>query len=449
MTSVPVESILLLPTPRSIISLTGCYVLPHRFLLAASDKLIELFNDLRSPDPRQLSVLGPRALLKAEANQEANLIIELEPNKVPTPAGYTLDIQSNVVRIQAHDLAGAFYAIMTFRQAIRQVNSSDALPCMSIHDGPELKHRGVMLDISRNKVPQMQTLYSLVDMLTEWKYNQLQLYTEHTFAYKNHEEVWKEASPMTAKQIRALDAYCQKRFMQLIPNQNSFGHLKPWLIHSRYRMLAEAPEGCQTKWGHQEGPFSLCPIDPGSIALLSEWYKELLPNFSSNSFNVGCDETVDLGQGRSQEACAERGLGRVYLDFLLQIHALVKEHGKTMQFWADIIKQHPDLIPEVPKDVLALEWGYESDYDFTENVNRLKQSQIPFYVCPGTSTWNSIGGRTENACLNIKHAAIAAKEYDAQGLLLTDWGDHGHWQHWPVSLLGYAYGSCLELVSRS
>ena len=96
-----------------------------------------------------------------------------------------------------------------------------------------------MLDISRDKVPTMETLYALVDLLAGWKINQLQLYTEHTFAYRQHPEVWAEASPLTGQEILGLDAYCRKRFVELVPNQNSFGHMHRWLKHARYAPLAE------------------------------------------------------------------------------------------------------------------------------------------------------------------------------------------------------------------
>ena len=57
-----------------------------------------------------------------------------------------------------------------------------------------------MLDISSDKVPTMGTLKQLVEILEKFNYNQLQLYTEHTFAYSKHEAVWKDASPMTAQE---------------------------------------------------------------------------------------------------------------------------------------------------------------------------------------------------------------------------------------------------------
>ncbi len=43
--------------------------------------------------------------------------------------------------------------------------------------------------IMTSQVPKVETLFSLVDLLSSFKYNQLQLYMEHTFAYKDHESV--------------------------------------------------------------------------------------------------------------------------------------------------------------------------------------------------------------------------------------------------------------------
>ena len=83
---------------------------------------------------------------------------------------------------------------------------SPSAPC---RDWPDLAERGVMLDVSRDKVPTMATLYEIVDRLAEWKVNHLELYAEHTFAYADHELVWQDASPLTAAEIRELDAYCR------------------------------------------------------------------------------------------------------------------------------------------------------------------------------------------------------------------------------------------------
>ena len=263
-----------------------------------------------------------------------------------------------------------------------------------------------MLDVSRDKVPTLDTLLKLVDMLADWKINHVELYTEHTFAYLKHEAVWKDASPMTGEDILLLDKYCRERFIELTPNQNSFGHMHRWLINPEYKHLAESPDGFDTPWGTRfEGPFSLCPLDPGSLELLSGLYDELLPHFTSGLLNVGLDETFDLGQGRSREECERRGAGRVYLDFLLKIYDQITRHGHKMLFWGDIILHHPELIAELPKDVVVLEWGYEADHPFKEHWGKFAATGLDFWVCPGTSSWNSIAGRSANCIGNLRNAA--------------------------------------------
>ena len=100
-----------------------------------------------------------------------------------------------------------------------------------------------MLDVSRDKVPTMATLYALIDRLAEWKVNHVELYAEHTFAYAQHEVVWRDASPFTPAEIDALDAYCAARHIALVPNQNCLGHMNRWLRHDPYRALAMDPDG--------------------------------------------------------------------------------------------------------------------------------------------------------------------------------------------------------------
>jgi hypothetical protein len=370
---------------------------------------------------------------------ESGAALIITPGHASHPQGYALTITPDEIRIEANDATGIFYAVCTLIQIVEQ--SGKQLPCVKIVDWPDFAARGVMLDVSRDKVPTLETLLELVDLLASWKINQIQLYTEHTFAYRKHPEVWAEASPITGQDILTLDAYCRERFIELVPNQNSFGHMHRWLQHPRYAPLAEVTEGFTTPWGYVPGPFSLAPLEPGSLTLVRSLYDELLPHFSSRLFNVGCDETFDLGQGRSKAAREEQGVGRVYLDFLLKIYADVKARGHTMQFWGDIIVQHPELIPELPNDVIALDWGYEATHPFDRECPQFAAAGLTFYVCPGTSSWCSLAGRTDNTLGNLLNAAENGLAHGATGYLITDWGDRGHWQFLPISYLGFVAGA--------
>ncbi len=428
---------ILLPEPQNIAYLQGsCKLKSERFIfldLSSSDKLLGIGRIVQE----SLAQVGPRWELTAAQGhhpQQIGATITVDPARIQRPQGYRLIIDANQISIIAHNAAGAFYAAQTLKQICRQKPGAQELACIDINDWPDFTNRGVLLDISRDKVPTMKSLYELVDLLSEWKINQFQLYTEHTFAYRNHRVVWDKASPMTGEEILALDTYCRERFIELVPNQSSFAHLERWLTHKEYVHLAE----------REDSPFSISPAVPGSIELLAELYGELLPHFSSSNFNVNCDETFDLGTGKSKEICERLGKGRVYLDFLLKIHELVQKHNRKMQFWGDIILHHPELISELPKDITAMVWGYEANHPFSELCPKFAASGVPFYVCPGTSSWNSIAGRTENAIQNLRNAAENGLAYGAIGYLNTDWGDNGHWQPLPVSYLGYAYGAAVS-----
>lgn len=357
--------------------------------------------------------------------------------------GYRLEITPSSFRIFFSDWAGRWNGFQTLRQLVAPGHGR--VPLCRIEDSPDLAVRGVLLDISRNRVPTMGTLFRLVEQLSRIKINHLQLYTEHTFAYQRHREVWQGASPLTAEEVRTLDRYCSDRGIELVPNQNSVGHMERWLRHPQYRHLAESPQGFEDPWGiYREHGSSLSPAVESTRTFLGGLYDELLPNFESTTLNVGGDEPWELCGGRSRDLCAERGKGRVYLDFLTDIHRLLTERNVRMMFFGDIITQYPELIPEIPRDAIVVDWGYESDHPFDHEARLFEEAGIDYLVCAGTSSWNSFGGRWTNARENIRNAARAATAHGALGLIVSDWGDNGHLQQLPISYPGFSFAAAVS-----
>ena len=76
---------------------------------------------------------------------------------------YKILIKPKQIIVTAKTLNGAFYGIKTLQQILKE----EQIPCMAIDDYPDLELRGVMLDISRSKVPTLATLKKLVEMSKE------------------------------------------------------------------------------------------------------------------------------------------------------------------------------------------------------------------------------------------------------------------------------------------
>ncbi|MGZ6930150.1 MAG: family 20 glycosylhydrolase [Acidimicrobiia bacterium] len=347
--------------------------------------------------------------------------------------GYAVTIPPvGSVVVDAADAAGAFYARMTLRQLARE--HAGAWPVATVRDWPDFPNRGVMLDVSRDKVPTMATLRALVDRLAEWKVNHLELYAEHTFAYTDHEVVWRDASPFTPPEIDDLDAYCRDRHVTLVPNQNCLGHMNRWLRHDPYRALAMDPSGYEMM-GMRYGPSTIEPTNPGSLALVRGLLAELLPHFSDPRFvHLGLDEPWELPSERFDD----------YLAWLRTLRALPELDGRELLVWGDILAPHPDRLAELPAGVTVCEWGYDAGHPWAARLDALAAAGIPRWVAPGTSAWLTILGRTTNMRADIAESARAGLEHGAAGLLNTDWGDNGHLQYLPVSDPGLAYGAAMS-----
>ncbi len=359
------------------------------------------------PWPRSLKLSSETFTLPKQKPLGAIRVVRT--NAAPEhPEGYALTVSKKGIEISFREIGGLRAASATLRQLLREHGRH--LPCLRIRDWPDFARRGVMLDISRGRVPKLETLLDLAEKLSDFKINELQLYTEHTFAYKKYKSVWQSWGALTAEEIQTLDDRCRELGIDLVPNQNSFGHLRYFLEDSRLKKLGELskPYEAETK-DLLRRPTTLAPNHPGTLPFLRGLYDELLPNFSSDFFNIGGDETWDLGKGQSKQLCEAKGKGSVYFDFLKKVQHAVKARNKKMMFWGDIILKYPNLIRELPKSVIALNWGYEPDHPFAKEAAQFAKAKIPFYVCPGTATWQSIVGKHDNALANLRAAAKAGK----------------------------------------
>jgi hypothetical protein len=105
-----------------------------------------------------------------------------------------------------------------------------------------------------------------------------------------------------------------------------------------------------------------------------------------------------------------------------------------MMFWADIVLNDTNTIDRVPVDAIALNWGYDKNYNFEKTTSILKNAGFKFYVCPGTSAWASLVGQTTNMMPNVARAVDAGLKNGAIGFMMADWGDGGYVQPWIISV---------------
>ena len=139
------------------------------------------------------------------------------------------------IKIVADSAKGAFYAVQTLRQIIK----NGYCDVKEIEDKPDFGARGFYYDITRGRVPTLERMKKLVDDMAYYKLNMLQLYVEHTFPFKEYDGIYQKMGYMTPEETVELDKYCTENFVELVPSLSCFGHLYELLQNTKYKYLCE------------------------------------------------------------------------------------------------------------------------------------------------------------------------------------------------------------------
>jgi len=365
-----------------------------------------------SIDPR-LSSDQERALLlqpvESPVEQPESLVVPSEGGD----EAYALRVSTSGAVIRSRGTRGLLYGVQTLKQLIRANMRDNAIPCLTIHDWPSLRYRGFQDDITRGPSSRPETLGREIRLGAEVKQNFFTYYMEHQFAFSKHPQIGPNDGSLTPRELRDLVSCAEEYQMEVIGNQQSFGHFGHILKHEKYAHLRETPD-------------LLCPTIEESYSLLDDLYSEQIPLLKSPLFNVCCDETWGLGTGPSKSLAESIGVGGVYARHIRRIHDLLKDkYGKRMMMWGDIILQHPEHLKEIPKDTVMLTWGYDARENFEDQIIPFARSGYEFFVCPGVSCWNRILPDFGVAVKNIQNFVRDGAKHGAIGVLNTTWDDDG------------------------
>jgi hexosaminidase len=358
------------------------------------------------------SILIGRLDLPAIQSALKNLKITLPVNL--DDEGYVLAVGSDAVVVGGQTPTGVFYGLQTLKQLVRGDSTNAFIQGVHIIDWPAMRWRAVSDDISRGPVPTVDYIKRQLRTFAAFKLNMHSFYMEHTFASSEHPLIGPAGGSLTPAEIRELVAYARAYHIELVPEQQTFGHLHKGLKFEKYSVLAETPYGDV-----------LSPQQEGSYKLIADWYRELNELFPGKFFHIGEDETFELGEGQSREAARTRGVGAVYFEHLNRVRDLLKPYNRRLMFWGDIALNHPDLIGKIPKEMIVMNWDYAPKDGFTARIEPFKDAGLDQFVCPGVGGWNQIFPNVDASSKNIVNFVRDGQKAGALGMMNTSWDDDG------------------------
>ncbi|MDQ6886832.1 MAG: beta-N-acetylhexosaminidase [Gemmatimonadota bacterium] len=360
--------------------------------------------------------------------------------------GYALATSPGSASIIAATPAGIFYGAQTLAQLIDGRGGSARLRGAMIRDWPAMRYRGFHDDLSRGPVPTLEYQKKQIRTFAAYKINVYSPYFEHTLSYRSNPLIAPPGGGMTAEQVRELVAYARAYHIEVIPEQEAFGHLHHLLKYELYSPLGETPHG-----------HVLAPGQAGSLPLIRQMFAEIDSLFPGRFIHLGADETFELGRGQSAERVRTEGIGAVYLDFLKQIEGALRGRDKRFLFWGDVAMNSPDLVKTLPKDLIPVAWDYDPAPSFDKLIAPFRDAGMETWVAPGVNSWNRVYPDFALALPNIQGFVRDGQRLGASGVLNTSWDDDGEAlfaQSWYGVLFGAAAGwqhgeSSIEDFQRS
>jgi hypothetical protein len=447
----PENQLKLIPQPKEVQLHSGSFrVKPTTKILVefghqAEDRIAAetLAEEIRDQSGLKISITGE----KSDAKRKPSTIVlaRLQDRRVKEflaskglkadsigDQGYLLYSDRLHLIVAANTGQGLFYGVQTLRQLLRAEGHTLICPAVSIRDWPSMEWRGVQDDISRGPIPTEDYMKQQIRSLAAFKVNLFALYMEHVFDFASQPLVAPKEAALTPQEINGLVDYAKKLYITILPEQQTFGHLHNMLKYEIYSDVAERPHG-----------HVLTPTKEQSYDIIKAMYADLVPLFPGPFLHIGGDETFELGRGQTAALAAQAGLGRVYLNHIQKVSAILQPYHKQLMFWGDIAVKYPQLLSILPKDMIAVPWDYDAKPSYENIIKPYRDADLRVVVAPGANNWNQVWPNLDVAYVNIRNFVRDGQKLGAMGMLNTTWNDDGesiYGMAWPALVFGATAG---------
>lgn len=287
----------------------------------------------------------------------------------------------------------------------------------SLNRQDDFKVKGFHLDL-RVQIMTMPELKRFAEKLSKNGINTLLMEWEATYPYQKH-SVISNRYAYTRAEVKSFIAYCNALNIDVIPLQQSFGHVEYILRHPRYKELRE-----DQKDYSQVNPLKvkLCK------ELFTDLFKDMIEMHNSPYIHIGGDETYLLGKSlESQKKVAQVGKGRLYGDYVKMLAEVVVSLGKRPILWADIALKYPDALQGLPKEIIFTDWNYGWELNRFGDHDKLMETGYEIWGSPAirSSPDNYFLTLWQKHFENISTFIPQARKLGYKGIVMTSWSTSG------------------------
>ena len=293
---------------------------------------------------------------------------------------------------------------------------------------------GVMIDCSRNAVPNLQALKRFIEILAKMGYNCVMLYTEDTYEIPSEPFFGYKRGKYTIEELREIDDYADSLGVEMIPCIQTLAHVNALMRWDRFRKLRDCND-------------ILLAGDERTYALIDAMFDSLSKSLRSRKIHIGMDEAHMVGLGKYLDRNGYHNRHEILLAHLNRVCEIARQYGYEPMMWNDMFFRldldgdyyvpkdkigtyhiSKEVCDKVPSDLSGVYWDYyNTDATVYDAMMSLSDELSPNRVWFAGGAW-CWGGFTPHNRYSIRRNEVAIPACIRNGVknaILTMWGDDG------------------------
>jgi hypothetical protein len=333
--------------------------------------------------------------------------------------GYRILKDPQEIRIFASSERGMFYGLQT----VKQLLSHDMVPAqVMIEDWPDHPIRGIHLDL-KGLIPRFEYMLQLVETLAAYKINTIVMEYEDKIPWPGH-PLLEDTHAWSYKELQIFLQHCKNHYIEVIPLQQTFGHLHYILKFEEYSHLRETADY----------PSEICPINEEAVELITDRLEQVIQLHPDSKYvHIGCDETLYLNTcAKCQEHFGSNGKFDNYIQHVNRMAEIVVRRGKIPIIWDDMLRNMSDSdIARVHPQITIMVWSYYHQdliqLQLESHLDRYQRLGIPMIGAGCCFGADSHTGNLPNFRVrqeNLLGWGNRAQNYSLRGLVSTTWAKY-------------------------
>ena len=373
-------------------------------------------------------------------SDEFDLVMEDLPEVLrDKEEGYLLKADAMGLFIAANSSKGLFYGIQTCLQLKEQGLERE----LEIIDWPDNDIRGYHFE-TRFGIPKFERMIEIIDELCKYKFNTIMMELEDKFPYEEVKGIT-SVNALNEVQLEEIIRYASDRYFEIIPLQQTLGHVEYILKNDDYYHMREVRNNVVNR----ELPFSFnpigslsfndidefCPSNEKAYELIEKMCREMAEKYSNSKYiHIGCDEAWNLiNCDLCKHKYGEKGFNKIFLEHTNRVAGVITSLNKIPIIWDDMLRGFSEAEFELlDKNIVIMCWLYYKG-DLDKGISLLKKYREAGFKVIGASSAKCCEGMSsdyldmpniKDRLINIDDWSKLSTIFDLMGVITTVWSNY-------------------------